>query len=236
MDEVEFQTMEKVQISLNSLVSLITPRTMKLKGEILGNEVIVLVDCVATHNFISLELVNRLGIPLTEPTKFGVETGTGESVQGQGLCKDVVLILQELTIVETFLPLELGSTDVVLGMQWLGHVGRIEVDWHKLEMTINMGRSTVILKGDPSLRRTEVSLKAMCKTLKNGCPGVLVEFWGIAAGELEVEKDLIVPEEVCQILERHKEAFELPKGLPPQRSTDHAIILKDGINPINIRP
>ena len=48
---------EKVQIPLNSLVGLTTPGTMKLKGEIRGQKVVVLIDCGATHNFISWELV-----------------------------------------------------------------------------------------------------------------------------------------------------------------------------------
>ena len=130
---------EKVQISLNSLVGLTNPGTMKLRGLLGGKEVIVLVDCGATHNFISWDVVHRMGIPFTETPDYGVETGTGESVQGKGICRDVVLTLQELTIVESFLPIELGSTDVVLGMQWLGSVGRMEVDWNKLEMYIKMG-------------------------------------------------------------------------------------------------
>lgn len=40
--------------------------------------------------------------------------------------------MQGLTIVEDFLPLELGSTDVVLGMQWLGSLGNLQVNWKRL--------------------------------------------------------------------------------------------------------
>ena len=164
-------------------MGLDTPRTMKLKGAVLGKEVIVLIDCGATHNFISWDLVKRLGIPVVDTTDFGVETGSGESVQGHGLCKDVVLSLQELTIVESFLPFELGSIDVVLGMQWLGRVGRMEVDWHNLEMCITMGTVKVTLKGDPSLRRSGMSLKAMVRTVRKGCPGILIELQGLSLGE-----------------------------------------------------
>lgn len=32
------------------------------------------------------------------------------------MCKRVVLIMQDLTIVEEFLPLQLGSSDVILGV------------------------------------------------------------------------------------------------------------------------
>lgn len=158
-----------------------------MKGTLNGEEVVVLVDCGASHNFISRELVHRLGIPVTDTSRFGVETGTRDSVQGRGVCKDVVLGLQELTIAESFLPIDLGTTDVVLGIQWLGSVGRMEVDWNRLEMRIKMGMTTVTLKGDPSLQRSGVSLKSMIKILKKGCPRGLIEFLGIT-----VEEDVMV--------------------------------------------
>ena len=184
------QLSAKVQISLNSLVGLSTPGTMKVKGTLKGEEVIVLVDCGASHNFISRELVHRLRIPITDTTRFGVETGIGDSIQGRGVCKDVVLVLQELTIVESFLPIDLGTTDVVLGMQWLGSVGRIEVDWNRLEMRIKMGMTMVTLRGDPSLHRSRVSLRSMFKTLKKGCPGVLIEFLGITVEESKMATEV----------------------------------------------
>ncbi|KAA0063178.1 ty3-gypsy retrotransposon protein [Cucumis melo var. makuwa] len=42
--------------------------------------------------------------------------GTGTAVKGKGLCKGVCLQLAELSIVEEFLPLELGGVDMILGM------------------------------------------------------------------------------------------------------------------------
>ena len=36
---------------------------MKLRGKIEGQEVVVLIDCGASHNFISTDLVSKLGIP-----------------------------------------------------------------------------------------------------------------------------------------------------------------------------
>ena len=44
---------EIAELSLNSLVGLSTPKTMKIRGMIGQREVIALIDCGATHNFIS---------------------------------------------------------------------------------------------------------------------------------------------------------------------------------------
>lgn len=53
-----------VELSINS-VGLSNPGTMKVKGRI-KEEVIVLIDCGATHNFISEKLVSMLQLPIKD--------------------------------------------------------------------------------------------------------------------------------------------------------------------------
>lgn len=43
----------------------------------MGQEVVVLIDCGSSHNFISTYLVIRLGIPPTGTHNFGVLMGKG---------------------------------------------------------------------------------------------------------------------------------------------------------------
>lgn len=45
--------------------------------------------------------------------------GNGKFDKSYGTCKDVSLALQGLQITSDFFPLELGSNDVILGMNWL---------------------------------------------------------------------------------------------------------------------
>ena len=78
---------EMVEISLNSVVGLTTPKTMKMRERVYGQEVVVLVDCGATHNFISTKLVEKLGLEVVMTEGYGVVMGTGISVQGKGVCK-----------------------------------------------------------------------------------------------------------------------------------------------------
>ena len=49
-----------VELSINSVVGLSNSGTMKVRGEIKGKEVVILVDCGAIHNFISEKLVKNL--------------------------------------------------------------------------------------------------------------------------------------------------------------------------------
>jgi len=115
-EEHPIEVGDPIELSLNSVVGLTTPGTMKLKGIVAGSEVAVLIDCGAIHNFISLKLVQDLDLPTTATTNYGVVMGSGKAIQGKGKCKGVVLEMQGLTVVEDFLPLELGSIDVVFGM------------------------------------------------------------------------------------------------------------------------
>ncbi|KAL8122160.1 hypothetical protein AgCh_018778 [Apium graveolens] len=104
------------EISLNLVMGITSPKTMKLKGSINVKSVVVMIDPGATHNFVSLDAVEVLGLNLTPTKDFGVSLGTGEAVQGRGECRSVVLQRQGITIVENFLPLSLGNSDVILGI------------------------------------------------------------------------------------------------------------------------
>ena len=147
------------------MVGLTTLGTMKIKGTIGTKEVIILVDSGTTHNFLSLDLVQQLALPLATTTSYGVMMGTGISMKGKGICRGVCILMQGLIVVEDFLPLELGNTNVILGMPWLGTLGDVKVNWKMLTMKIKIGKAVIVLKGDPSLSWTEVSLKAMAKAL-----------------------------------------------------------------------
>ena len=77
-----------MELSINYVVGLSTLRTMKIKGKIAQQEVITLIDCGAihTHNFISTQLVQKLGLLLEATSSYGVLMGTGSIVEGEGIC------------------------------------------------------------------------------------------------------------------------------------------------------
>ncbi|KAL2894117.1 Retrotransposon-derived protein PEG10 [Bienertia sinuspersici] len=124
-DGLEEAQCEPVQtgVSLNSVLGLTNPKTLKLRGTVDGQEVVVMVDPGATHNLVSTETVARLKLPVTTTKVFGVTLGNDETVQGEGECKSVTLQLQGATVVEDFFPLPLGNSDMILGIQWLEKLG-----------------------------------------------------------------------------------------------------------------
>lgn len=72
-------------------MGLSKPKTLKLRGVVEGEEVVVLIDCGATHNFILMDLVEKVKLPISETSNDGVILGNGNLMKGKGMCKGVML-------------------------------------------------------------------------------------------------------------------------------------------------
>lgn len=126
--EEEHLHLDMVEVSLNSVVGFTPNHTMKVKGQLRKRDVIVLIDSGATHNFISNRVVHESGLQLTDIGSFGVVIGTRRIEKGRGVCREVLLSLPGVQIWDDFHPLDLGSMDVILGMQWLQMLREIKVN------------------------------------------------------------------------------------------------------------
>lgn len=149
----------------------------------------------------------------------------------------VVLELQGVTVVEDFLPLQLGNSDLILGIQWLEKLGTMSTNWKTQTIKFQLRGEQVVLKGDPSLGRTLISLKAMLKTLKGEGDGFVVELNVMEGLEVTAQEDFIshAPPFLQHLLQLHSQVFQAPEGLPPQRGHEHSIVLKDGTDPVSIQ-
>ena len=70
--------------------------------------------------------------------------------------------------------LNLGSANIILGMQCLETLGGMQVNWKTLIMRFQQGAVLVTLQGDPSLCNSLVSLKAMLKAINGEGEAVLL--------------------------------------------------------------
>lgn len=93
------------------------------------------------------------------------------------------MLNDEVLIRENFLPLSLGNSYIILGIEWLEKLGTVKSNWKLQTMSYQMEGRTVELRGDPSLARTRISLKAMIQTLCKEGGGVLLELNELEAGE-----------------------------------------------------
>ena len=233
-DEGDHHHLDMAKVTLNSVVGFTPSNTMKVRGMVGEQEVVVLIDSGATHNFISTRVVERLGIKIDYGASYGVTLGNGTIECGRDICQGLILTLPETQVHADFLPLPLGSTDLILGMSWLQTLGMMTVNWKLLTMNFVSDGRLVTLNGDPSLCRSLVSLKTMRRLIPQAMGAVWVELRRLepAANAVVIE----VPRTMTAILAEHEDVFNMPQGLPPHRDHIHAIILWEGAPPISVRP
>lgn len=178
--------------------------------------------------------MRKMGVTLTETASYGVLVAGGVRVRGKGVVDGIDLQVQGYTIKTSYLPLELGIADVILGVQWLDTLGETRLNWKQQWMKLKVEGKLIKLVGDLSLHTAAVSLKAIWKAMEQEGEGMLVEYGGLQAEDDDTTVGF--PEEWSALLESYAQVFSEPTGLPPTRGKVHTITLKEGANPVSVRP
>lgn len=101
-------------------------------------------------------------------------------------------------------------------------------------MRFKLSSESVVLQGDPSLHKTQVSLKSMVKAIKDKGQGVLLEL-----GSMGVNSEPTVikgTNSYTGVLQQFPEIFKWPNELPPSRAQDHTIVIKPNSALVYVRP
>ena len=121
-----------MKISLKSLAGLTSNKSFKVEGEIGGRRVLVLVDSGALGNFLATRVAKELNLKVKKIPSFTIEVGTGQKEKGEGVCCRVELKVQGVNVIQNFFVMELGGMEVVLGMDWLSSLEKIEADFQEM--------------------------------------------------------------------------------------------------------
>ncbi|KAI0510225.1 hypothetical protein KFK09_010826 [Dendrobium nobile] len=223
-DEEEKLHLDVAEVSLNSVVGFTPNHTMKVRGEIADREVVVLIDSGATHNFISNQIVESLGMELVDTGGYGVMMGTGKVEMGRGVCRGVVLKIQGIHVKEDFLSLELGSTDVILGMKWLQTLGETKDNWGALTMELMVDGRKMVIRGDAGLSKATKSLKTMVRDIQEVGEDYLVGLHKLDLIRMEEEGDVSLS--MQPLVQQYSEDFQSPQGWPPPREHEYISTLR----------
>ncbi|XP_073121734.1 uncharacterized protein [Henckelia pumila] len=104
------------------------PDTSLITGRILvgENSTYALLDSRATHSFISLEFIRRMGIrPEVAEIGYDVTMPSGQILSTTSICRDLEMDLQGHTIRIDLVVLPLIGFDLILGMEWLAVNGAV---------------------------------------------------------------------------------------------------------------
>ena len=155
-------------------------------------------------------------------------------MRGKGVIEGVELRLPTCTILTSFLLLELGIADVILGVQWLDTLGEARVNWKLQKMSFWMEKEWVTVQGKFDLHSAAVSLKSLWKALEHDGEGVLVEFGGLQREEVALP--VKVSRDLEGLLSQYSHVFSEPSRLPPSRGKENNIVLEEGARPVSVRP
>lgn len=87
-----------LDLSICSAGGLTTPQTTKLKGQLHNQDIFLLIDSGANHNFILQRLVEELGLKMDQTKPFFVRLGDGNRKQTHGSCNNVQIRMGDYTM------------------------------------------------------------------------------------------------------------------------------------------
>ncbi|KAJ3697247.1 hypothetical protein LUZ61_000952 [Rhynchospora tenuis] len=228
----------ETEISLNTLLGRYSTKAMRMLGCISSHPVQVLVDSGSTNNFISRRTAQFLKLATSPTTLFRVRVGNGATLQCDKLCKEVSLSIQSHSFNIDLFVLDLEGSDVVLGVQWLETLGPILTDWSKLHMEFNYKGQQIHLQGESKPSAAAISSAGLNKLITS--KGVGSSYMCFTVLTPELESTLSPPHTVIPslqpLLQQFEILFQVPSSLPPSRTIDHRIPLREGTDAINVRP
>lgn len=82
-----------MEITLYAIAGTPTPGTMRVKGRVNGDRLVILIDTGSTHNFVDASLISSLQLRVDVTKVLEVKVANGEIVKTQGLCSEVPVIV-----------------------------------------------------------------------------------------------------------------------------------------------
>ena len=117
----------------------------------------------------------------------------------------------------------------MLGVQWLELLGPVVCDWRNLTMEFEWRSQNCVLQGLKTTPIQPVDFQCLSKEARQG--HALFAIYATEEGN-----STPVQQELKELIEAFDDIFQAPSQLPPQRDIEHQITLKEGTDPINVRP
>ncbi|GJX78094.1 putative reverse transcriptase domain-containing protein, partial [Tanacetum coccineum] len=216
------------------------PDSNVVKGTFLLNNhyAFVLFDSGADRSFVSTTFSTPLDITYdTLDVSYDVELADRRISETNTILRCCTLGLLGHPFNVDLMPVELGSFDVIIGMDWLANHHAVIVCNEKI-VWIPYGDEVLIIQGDGGVRgeKSKLSIISCTKThkyIEKGCPFFLAQ---VTKKEIEDKSEEKRIEDVPTIQD-FPEVFpeDLP-GLPPTRQVEFQIDLVPGATPVARAP
>lgn len=127
----------------------------------------------------------------------------------------------------------LSGAELVLGVQWLKTLGSVLTDYNNLTMSFHQNGQVTRISGHPIPSPTDVSMHQLKRLVSTQALDTILQFHLLPYPHNDEPPHQTQPE-LDNLLTKYSTLFENPTHLPPQRPTDHQILLLHGKDPVNI--
>ncbi len=218
---------------------------LRVLARVNGEDVVVLIDAGASHDFISKPLARRLRLPTTAAGRMNLRFGDGRNVsQHVTQSRSVKLEMDTWTESREFLVVPNLNHELILGKPWLTK-WQPQINWQTNIVTlINQGIQHDIDATHPSAESDLQFISAIQanKMLKKGQEAFVVWVFNTELRETlqqcRIEtQDAAETERMQQLLAEYEDCMpEKVDSLPPKRHIEHRIDVIPGATPPHRKP
>ncbi|GAB2293175.1 hypothetical protein Dimus_038251 [Dionaea muscipula] len=220
---------EKVEY-VHALSNPAPQNALKVRGRAGTKALTILIDSGATSSFIDPSVVQVVDCYMIDTPPLKVAATNGELMTSTATCSNFSWRMSGKPFEANLKVLDLGSTDIVLGLNWMKEFSPITLDLQELKVSFKKDGQPVELKVIKHLTLQAMATKTS-KATKGIKQGILCQLYSLSSIE---QSD--VPTAFKYIIEKYIDVFIEPNSLPPPRSHDHTIPLLPNSKPVNLRP
>lgn len=194
-------------------------RSLQLRGTIGDQQIVIMVDSGSTHSFLNTVVAKHLPGLQSLAKPVSVQVANGLQISCDSEIPMAEWSIQQYCFHSTLKVLDIGTYDMIIGMDWLQAFSPMKIDWQQKWLQIPYGSSSIVLHG---IHPEETSCS-------------LVQLYHIASDPAAVPTKSHAPQ-LQYLLDEFAQLFAEPTELPPRRHCDHTIPLVPGAQPISMRP
>jgi len=162
------------------------------------------------------------------------------------VCKNFLWKMQGVQFSIDVFVVELNNCDMVLGVQWLTTLGNILSNYNELWMSFVWQGQDILLRGDFPVKLQTIGFEQFNSLINS--PNQLVEVNLCSLGVVgdndhfissmtaTLQPSIGSDSTIDELLHSYQDIFKEPTRLPPLRTHDHVIPLKEGSQPVKLRP
>lgn len=215
---------EDVRISLHAIGEARSLDLIRIQGKVNGVPVTALVDSGSTHSFVDPKVVEKAGLKVSETKPMEITVANGSKMFCDKKCDGFTWVMQGQEFQYDIKIMEIGTYEMLLGGDWMKKVRPVLLDMGSSTLTMVRDGKKVVFQGLKDKGNVHVVNNTEVVELLPDEQCMLIQAFP-CDGE---EKAMMLPAPLTALVENYPEIFQEPKQLPPKRSHDHAIPLKEG--------